>query len=409
MKKNSYQAIMALGEQFGDSFYLLDTDQFRNNFRAFLSSFREHYANVNIGYSYKTNYIPQLCRIVNEEGGYAEVVSEMEYDLALKVGVSPSMIIVNGPYKTRAQLFKFLNLGSVVHVDSYNELEIVKAIASELKDKTVNISFRVNFSIDNGNTSRFGFDVTDKIFFEQLNEIKKIKNIVMLGIHCHYPDRNLESYSIRVEKILSLVDEIFELPPKYIDIGGGYFGKIDSSLEEYFGTTPSFEDYAGIIAGKFSEHFSHIDDSLKPQLILEPGSAIVADTMQFVCKIIDVKAVRGKAIAMSSGSKFNMGAFSSKINMPMEVLSNLQNVKEFSSIDISGYTCIEADYLYRGYKGSVSVGDYLVFSNVGSYSVVFKPPFIMPNVPVLDIGNDSYGTVLKRQETVEDIFSTYFI
>ena len=52
-----------------------------------------------IGYSYKTNYLPSLIKEMSNLGAYAEVVSRLEYDLALKIGVKPNKIIFNGPLK----------------------------------------------------------------------------------------------------------------------------------------------------------------------------------------------------------------------------------------------------------------------------------------------------------------------
>ena len=87
--------IVELREKYGEAFYILDSEQFRNNFVELKGIFSAIYPNFNIAYSYKTNYIPRLCKIVNELGGYAEVVSEMEVELALKCGVQPKKIIWN--------------------------------------------------------------------------------------------------------------------------------------------------------------------------------------------------------------------------------------------------------------------------------------------------------------------------
>ena len=91
--------IDALRKEYGDAFYLLDSEQFRNNFLELRDTFRNIYPNFNIAYSYKTNYTPKFCKIVNKLGGYAEVVSEMELEIALRVGVEPKRIIWNGPIK----------------------------------------------------------------------------------------------------------------------------------------------------------------------------------------------------------------------------------------------------------------------------------------------------------------------
>ena len=82
-----HAALSALAETHGASFFVLDAVRFRANFRALLGAFTAHYPDVRIGYSYKTNYTPHLCRIAHDEGGFAEVVSEMEYAAARRIGV----------------------------------------------------------------------------------------------------------------------------------------------------------------------------------------------------------------------------------------------------------------------------------------------------------------------------------
>ncbi len=52
------------------------------------------------------------------------------------------------------------------------------------------------------------------------------------------------------------------------------------------------------------------------------------------------------------------------------------------------------------------MGDIVVFGNVGSYSIVLKPPFILPNFPVLDITGGK-TEVIKKQESFDDLFHTF--
>ena len=113
--------IDALRKEYGDAFYLLDSEQFRNNFLELRDAFRSIYPNFNIAYSYKTNYTPKFCKIVNELGGYGEVVSEMELEIALRVGVEPNRIIWNGPIKNAEKLEAFLNL-----LQGYEILELAR-------------------------------------------------------------------------------------------------------------------------------------------------------------------------------------------------------------------------------------------------------------------------------------------
>ena len=117
MKLNK-ELLLELRNKYGDAFYLLDSSQFRKNFIELEETFSNIYPNFKIAYSYKTNYTPKLCKIVNELGGYAEVVSEMELELALRIGVDCERIIWNGPIKTKEKVEEFLLNGGTINIDS---------------------------------------------------------------------------------------------------------------------------------------------------------------------------------------------------------------------------------------------------------------------------------------------------
>ena len=406
--KLEYNLIRNICAKYGDSVYILDSNLFNQNYNELLTAFKSFYSKTQIGYSYKTNYIPKLCSIINKNGGLAEVVSEMEYDLAIKVGVLPENIIVNGPYKTLNKLEKYLLNGSLVNIDSGYEINYLKLISNKYPDKKFRLGIRCNFQINSKYISRFGIDISSNDFYSFFETLNSIENISLEGIHCHFPDRNLDLYRTRIETMLSLSKKLFSTPPKFIDIGGGYFGKMDDFLAKQFNISiPSYMEYAELIGTIFNEAFRDINNQDKPTLIIEPGSAIVANTMYFIVKVIDIKNIQNKKnIVVTSGSKFNLGSFSSTINMPMKIYSqnNEQNPKYY---DIAGYTCIESDYLFTNYFGSISPGDFLSFSNVGSYSIVFKPPFIMPNFAIIDLDEHQNISLIKRCETMEDLFTTY--
>ena len=150
----------------------------------------------------------------------------------------------------------------------------------------------------------------------------------------------------------------------------------------------------------FKKHFPDEE----PELVIEPGSALAGDCMQFAGRVETIKTVRGKTYITMLGSQKNISM--SGINPPMRVISMGGEAMDFTDADIVGYTCIEGDVMYRGFNGRLAVGDFLVFSNCGSYSLVMKPPFIFPNFPVLDICGEEVE-VIKKQETFDDIFHTF--
>ncbi len=67
----------------------------------------------------------------------------------------------------------------------------------------------------------------------------------------------------------------------------------------------------------FAEYLK--DKSVKPELIIEPGSAVVGDCMKFVGTVKTIKNVRGKYIATVLGSQKNISM--SGVNPPMQVIA----------------------------------------------------------------------------------------
>lgn len=400
---NSEQ-LKQLTASYGDTFYILDSEQFRTNFSELKKAFESIYDNFNIAYSYKTNYTPKLCKIVNELGGYAEVVSDMEMEIALRIGVEPKKIIWNGPYKNYKKVEELLLAGGTVNLDSAYEIEKLSEICKRYPGRKLNIGIRVNYDVNDGVTSRFGFDVESDDFKKVLKFVNECDNLHLIGVQCHFATRRLDTWKPRAVKMLSLLDSL-KITPEHIDLGGGLFGKMDESLKLQFDSAiPTYGEYANEVAPLFAEHYKNCKN--KPLLLIEPGSALVGDCMHFACKVVNVKEVRGKSIATLLGSIYNINPTLNKKNPPIKVYSMGGMQKEYSDLDFGGFTCIESDYLYRHYNGKLAQGDMVVFGNVGSYSVVLKPPFILPNFPVIDITGKEVE-LIKRGEVFDDLFHTF--
>lgn len=394
--------IKDLRREYGDAFYLLDSTQFRNNFLELKGCFSNIYPNFNIAYSYKTNYTPKLCRIVNEIGGYAEVVSDMEMELALKVGVDPGRIIWNGPIKNPVKVEELLVKGGTINIDALEEISVVREVAEKYPDHVMNIGIRCNYDVEDGVVSRFGFDVDSREFETVLNFVQSQENLKLINLQCHFAKRQVEYWSTRAKGMVNLIERIGVIPDR-IDLGGGIFGKMEESLKRQFSSRiPEYREYADAAATIIADYFK--EKEKKPELLIEPGSALVGDCMKFVGTVKTIKNIRGKYIASVLGSQKNISM--SGVNPPLEVLSMGEEQQKYIDLDLVGFTCIESDVIYKNYTGQLAIGDAIIISNCGSYSLVMKPPFILPNFPVLDICGEQVE-VIKKAETFNDIFHTF--
>lgn len=401
-----YKLLEQIGNKYGESYYILDIQKFKHNFNELQDEFRKIYPETYIAYSYKTNYIPDLCKIVDELGGYAEIVSDMEYEITKRLNISADKIIFNGPYKNKDAVVEILLRGGCVNIDSIEEFEYIKSIAKKNKDSIINIGIRVNFEIENSSMSRFGIDIKSEKLKKILDEINVINNINIKEFHCHYAPRSLENWQSRTEKMISYSYELFENPPEHIDLGGGLFGKMKNDMKKQFSSyIPEYREYAELVATMFGKHYGKM--TKKPMLFIEPGTALVGDVMRFASKVVGIKNIREKNIATLLGSVYNINPTLNGKNPSLEIFhKNDEELNYYDDIDFGGYTCIESDYLYKGYSGKLAIGDYVVFDNVGSYSIVLKPPFILPNFAVVSY-NGKDIEIVKRQENFDDIFRTY--
>lgn len=235
-----------------------------------------------------------------------------------------------------------------------------------------------------------------------MDYVQNTTNVHFYNFQCHFAKRQIEYWPARAKGMVELIDRLGIIPER-IDIGGGLFGKMDDSLKAQFsGEIPNYQQYAEAAATVFAEYLK--DKSVKPELIIEPGSAVVGDCMKFVGTVKTIKNVRGKYIATVLGSQKNISM--SGVNPPMQVIAMGGEQQEYSELDLVGFTCIEGDVLYHNYDGKLGREDAIVINNCGSYSLVMKPPFILPNFPVLDICGEKVE-VIKKGEVFDDIFHTF--
>lgn len=402
--KWTYQEAQELSDTYGDAFYVFDRDRFVSNFNAFLSAFASHYDETRIGYSYKTNYTPVICKLVDRLGGYAEVVSAMELELAMQLGVDGSRIIYNGPYKSVESMRSALCGGAVVNLDSARDLATLQKVARE-GGITGRVGVRCNFDIGSGRVSRFGMDVEGDEFADVCEGVRNLDGVTLAGLHCHFQDRDLETFDRRMRALLDTVERTFESAPVFLDIGGGYFGCLPESLRsQYGGEVPSYEDY-GRVLGELMDR-KYPEGGPRPILFTEPGTALVADTFEFITRVTGCKSAQGKEFAFVAGSIFNTSPYARVTSLPVTVLRCGDARRGRRTVDVCGYTCIETDVLSHGLDSDMAAGDFLVYGNVGSYSVGMKPPFIMPNVPIL-MHEDGRYRLIKRAETTDDLFRSF--
>ena len=398
------EIINKINDIYGNPFYVFDEQGFIENYKHLERAFRNIYPKYQIAYSFKTNYTPYIVRTVKNLGGYAEVVSGMEYYIAKKIGFKDDNIIFNGPNKGNEGIEAFLN-GSMIQVDNFREAKELTKVAQNYKDREFEVAIRVNADIGQNFISRFGVDVEELPLF--LDIFKQSSNVKVVGLHCHISRcRGLDMWKARAENMLTYADSYFDYPLKYINLGSGMFGKMDQEFASQFDNAPTYEEYAEVVATLFKEHYKNLSEEEKPLLITEPGTTLINKYVDFVGRVDVIKKIKNKWFAVLNCSEHNLGETCTLKDLPLKVIKN-STQKYYENIDFSGYTCLEQDIMRKNVNCELGEGDYVVFGNVGGYSNVLKPPFIWPNCPMIAKNKNNEFVLIKKKEEYDDILHTY--
>src|SRR5579883_621565 len=116
----------------GAPLYFLDLTRVQENYRRAARALAAHHERTLIAYSYKTNYLPAICRTIRDLGGGAEVVCDLELELALRLDVPRERIVYNGPIKDTPSIRKAVRERiRLIQVETLEECERVAACARE--------------------------------------------------------------------------------------------------------------------------------------------------------------------------------------------------------------------------------------------------------------------------------------
>lgn len=413
LKTLTYDKAAKIFSVAGSPFYLCDGGQFRSNFDRISQAFSSRWPNFILAYSYKTNYIPYLCQIVKDKGGWAEVVSRLEYDLARKIGQDPAKIIFNGPVKHYSDIELALDNNSLVNLDALYELKHLGQYARTYPGKPIRVGLRINIALADSSgrsqiqnrlpVSRFGFSPAKEHFKILLDLLSQIPNLSVISLHGHTSsaDRSADCYRVITRTLAEITRNYFPRTIEYINIGGGFFGSVPPEME--FENVPSFETYAQAVADVLKPY----EWQKTPTLVVEPGIALAADAFCFITKVISLKQIAGKTIVTVDGSAFHVKPTFHSRNLPFAIIAQDNKPRTQNRYSVAGSTCMEKDYLLTDVSGPLpQIGDFIRFDQAGAYTIVLSPPFINP-APAIVAAEDGSFKVIRSRQSLDDMFRNY--
>ncbi len=423
-----------LGNIYGTPLHVVNEARLKATAEYFLRTINFRYpGGVSVHYAFKCNPVPGIIKILKKQGIKAEVMSEYELMLALKLGYAGNDIIVNGPFKTDRLITACLeNNIRFINVDSLFELKKIDCICNSL-NKNAEVLLRINpdfvpSGMNNGSAagsrtgSHFGLDLRGGEVMAALEKIKGMKRIRFRGFHFHIGSgiQNPDDYRKALEGLKktlnNAVNEGFNVD--VLDIGGG-LGVPDSremtTLELLLYQAFDLLNSGGRTNRKI--FFSHFADSVTkgvlslfgnkkiPELILEPGRCITGPNQLLLLKIHQVKERKGLKKWLVADAGIGTLTMPTYYEHHKVVLCNDIRRKAAEKVTITGPGCFSADVVYRNkVMPEVAAGELIAILDSGAYFTSWESSFGFPRPAIVSVA-DGRHSLLREREPFDHMIS----
>jgi diaminopimelate decarboxylase len=400
---NAPQRLFDWVARFGSPLNLVWPAQLQANVDILRRAERRHGLPLTLFYAAKANKSQALVRAAVAAGIGVDVSSEHEFNAALRAGANPATLCATGPVKPAAYLRRLLDAGSLVAVDSLDELAELQALAwATPRTSAARVLLRCRPGAAAG--SRFGL-ADDELAHAFRRLAGDGRHVQLEGLHAH-----LSGYSHvhRAEALAQMMAQAgaaraLGLHPRLLDIGGGLPVRyVDPAVYESFLQTQGPQHYrhakvpaafypygGGIDAGHWldlllespGQDGQPLGRALKSQdlaLALEPGRSLVDQAGVSVFRIARVKAMPGgQHVLFVEGSSFSACEtwFGSEFLVdPVLITPGRREPRTGGPVRawVAGHSCLDDDVLTNrllAFDTLPQPGDLLAWANTAGYQM----------------------------------------
>jgi len=317
-------------------------------------------------YAVKTNPHPEVLKTVVESGiRDFDVASIKEIEAIRKVNPHAKcsyMHTVKSSESIREAYFKF----GVKAFSLDTKDELIKIIKSTNNAKDLELFVRVSVSNEHAEidlSKKFGALTSEAIGLLRLakQHANKIGLSFHVGSQCMHPI----SYTKGIAEIGNIIKKT-KIIPDYINVGGGF---------------PTI--YPDLIPQSLDNYFEAIKKGLKnlnldrlPEIICEPGRAIVAESGSTIVRINLKKKQKLYINDGTYGTLFDAGT--PNIVYPSRLIKNGKTIaKKLTAFDFYGPTCDSMDYMKGPFllPNNIKENDYIELGQLGAYGLTFRTQF----------------------------------
>ena len=317
-------------------------------------------------YAVKTNPHPLVLKTIVESGINDFDIASIKEVEAIR-SVSPDakcsyMHTVKSKESINEAYFKY-NI-KTFSIDTKDEL--IKILNSTNQAKDLELFVRVAVSNEHAEidlSKKFGAQTSEAVGLYRLTKqyAKKIGLSFHVGSQCMHPI----SYSKGVNEIKYIIKKT-KIVPDVINIGGGF---------------PTI--YPDLVPQSLDSYFEEIKISLnklklekKPEIICEPGRAIVAESGSTIVRVNLRKKQKLYINDGTYGTLFDAGV--PNIVYPSRIITSGRIIsKKLTSFDFYGPTCDSMDYMKGPFilPNNIKEGDYIELGQLGAYGLTFRTQF----------------------------------
>ena len=337
--------------------------------------------NYHVHYAVKANANPRLLSMIAENGLGADCVSGGEVQAALDAGFPSDKIVFAGVGKADWEI----NLGLdndifCFNVESAVELDILNELAAA-KNKVAAVALRINPEVDahthakittGMKENKFGINLSQ--LGEVLDNLSKLKNVKLIGIHCHIGSQITDMSSFR--NLVIRVNEIQEeleargITIENLNFGGGL--GIDYYHPNHL-PIPAFDNY-----------FAVFNKLLKvrpgQEVHFEPGRSVVAQCGTLISQVLYVKIGETKKFAILDAG------FTELIRPAMydayHRIENISSDEEVELYDVVGPICESSDVFGKDVElNKAHRGDLIALRSAGAYGEVMASQYNCRRLP----------------------------
>lgn len=403
----------SLAKEFGTPLYVMDEQLLLDNCRGYINAFRAKEEKNRVAFAGKAFLTVEMCKLIDREGLYLDVVSGGELYTAYKANFPMDKIYFHGNNKTLDEIELGIKLGiGRFIVDNLWEMSKINEVAEKYNKKqdiylrlTPGIEAHTHDYIKTGQIdSKFGFAPVGNIILEAVKEGLSLESVNLVGLHCHIGSQIFETTPFRdtAEVMLKFINEIKQETGHLIeelDLGGG-FGIYYSEGDK----PKSIEDYCNVILDRVDEVCRELNLK-RPILTIEPGRSIVANagtTLYTVGSIKEIPEIR-KYVAIDGGMTDNIrpALYGAKYEA---FIANKADSPANDKVTVAGKCCESGDILINDIEiQKAEGGDILAVLSTGAYGFSMASGYNRILKPAVVFVRNGEARIVSKRQTYEDL------